>query len=472
LVAGGYLPNDKRQYCLYNLLMKYLKIFFTIATIFIVVVFIKNYVAHAEEACCVPKGPNAAARYQEAINSAVNEYVKDPNNSEVVNALGNSSKMGIFLTGVADILKAGGYDAGRVSNCRENPDRPSNDAMIVGKSSVDPIYGDRYDMLKSYETNQIKNSQPSFTALERMTHCLGCTENYGDPPPKSDEVACGTGGPLPTPGVVNYACRKDVVSEKSSCEVDATGPYTSSSCDGKCEPPPPDTRYSCNASKQCVKNPNGIFSNCVAACGTPPKEAEAPIITNIKPTEAVVEQEIEVFGTNLGNVVSLISLADQSSVSFNGAIADASRTLTKFQVPSETASGTYQVLVFGWGKYASKSAISPQNLTVKIGGAPFTGSTVLGVPTEGLQTFGELFTFIFAWSLRLLGIAVFVRIFYAGILWFTAAGNTAKVTDAKGKMTNAILGAILLLSAYLILYTINPDLVGGTWTLPGVGTTP
>ena len=101
--------------------MKYLKIFFTIATIFIVVVFIKNYVAHAEEACCVPKGPNAAARYQEAINSAVNEYVKDPNNSEVVNALGNSSKMGIFLTGVADILKAGGYDAGRVSNCRENP---------------------------------------------------------------------------------------------------------------------------------------------------------------------------------------------------------------------------------------------------------------------------------------------------------------------------------------------------------------
>lgn len=37
-------------------------------------------------------------------------------------------------------------------------------------------------------------------------------------------------------------------------------------------------------------------------------------------------------------------------------------------------------------------------------------------------------------------------------------------------MTNAVFGAILLLSSYLILYTINPDFVKNTVNLPGLGT--
>ena len=68
-----------------------------------------------------------------------------------------------------------------------------------------------------------------------------------------------------------------------------------------------------------------------------------------------------------------------------------------------------------------------------------------------------------------MGIAVFVMVFYAGFLWLTAAGNTAKVTEAKSRITNAVFGAIILLSAYLILYTINPDFVCQAFNLPGIG---
>lgn len=91
------------------------------------------------------------------------------------------------------------------------------------------------------------------------------------------------------------------------------------------------------------------------------------------------------------------------------------------------------------------------------------------IPTEGLPSFGELVATIFTWSLNILGIVVFVMIFFAGFKWFTAAGNTAKVNEARGQITNAITGALILLSAYIILYTINPDLVGGKFELPGVG---
>jgi len=103
------------------------------------------------------------------------------------------------------------------------------------------------------------------------------------------------------------------------------------------------------------------------------------------------------------------------------------------------------------------------------GGNPFGAPPNPAIPTEGLPSFGQLVEMIFTWSLNILGIVVFVMIFFAGFKWFTAAGNTARVNEAKAQITNAVTGAIILLAAYIILYTINPDLVGGMLTLPGLG---
>lgn len=72
---------------------------------------------------------------------------------------------------------------------------------------------------------------------------------------------------------------------------------------------------------------------------------------------------------------------------------------------------------------------------------------------------------VYSFALTIVGIAVFIRILYAGFLWLTAAGNASKASDAKGKITNAVIGAILLFAAYLILYVINPDLVRNTFNL-------
>ncbi len=48
---------------------------------------------------------------------------------------------------------------------------------------------------------------------------------------------------------------------------------------------------------------------------------------------------------------------------------------------------------------------------------------------------------------------------YGAILYTVSAGNTSKQQDARSWITGAIWGLALLLAAYLILYTINPDLV-------------
>ncbi|MBI2669584.1 MAG: hypothetical protein HYX20_00325 [Candidatus Yanofskybacteria bacterium] len=69
---------------------------------------------------------------------------------------------------------------------------------------------------------------------------------------------------------------------------------------------------------------------------------------------------------------------------------------------------------------------------------------------------------VYSFALMVVGIVVFVRLLYAGFRLLTAAGNASKISDAKEKIKNAIIGTILLFAAYLILYVINPDLVKNT----------
>lgn len=57
----------------------------------------------------------------------------------------------------------------------------------------------------------------------------------------------------------------------------------------------------------------------------------------------------------------------------------------------------------------------------------------------------------------LLAIAIIV---FAGIKYSVSAGNVAQQEDARDMIKNAVLGLALLLGAVLIMYTINPKLVG------------
>ena len=199
----------------------------------------------------------------------------------------------------------------------------------------------------------------------------------------------------------------------------------------------------------------------------PPPPTGPPTITGISPLRAAIGQTVEIYGTNLVEDIKL-ELSDGRFYTVTG-VVDFQRTTLSFTVPDAPA-GSYKISITG----PSGSATSPQNLEVVAGGSGFPPPLNLGVPSEGLPTdLGQLIEAIFSWSLSLIGLVIFVRFFYAGFLWFTAAGNTNRTGQAKDIMKNAIYGALILFSAWLILNTINPDLVGGGFDLPGLsGTAP
>lgn len=55
-------------------------------------------------------------------------------------------------------------------------------------------------------------------------------------------------------------------------------------------------------------------------------------------------------------------------------------------------------------------------------------------------------------ALSLLGVIFLILIIYAGINWMTAGGEEEKVTKAKGTLTNAVIGLVVVLAAYAISY--------------------
>ncbi|MDP3052288.1 MAG: pilin [bacterium] len=78
---------------------------------------------------------------------------------------------------------------------------------------------------------------------------------------------------------------------------------------------------------------------------------------------------------------------------------------------------------------------------------------------------------IFLFGISLAGILAVVMIVRGGIEYITAYGNPGQIENAKNRITQAILGLLLAVGAWLILYTINPDLAKGTLTIPPITTT-
>jgi len=56
----------------------------------------------------------------------------------------------------------------------------------------------------------------------------------------------------------------------------------------------------------------------------------------------------------------------------------------------------------------------------------------------------------------------------AGIMYMSAGGSTGRVEKAKDLIWNAIIGLIIAVSFYLILYAINPDMLNLDAAIPQV----
>ena len=86
--------------------------------------------------------------------------------------------------------------------------------------------------------------------------------------------------------------------------------------------------------------------------------------------------------------------------------------------------------------------------------------TIEGVrPQDTSFSLPEYVKYLFNFSLGAAGLVIFIVLIYAGFRRLTSAGNPAAQKEAKDRISAAILGLIVLLFSYLILTTINPELV-------------
>lgn len=100
---------------------------------------------------------------------------------------------------------------------------------------------------------------------------------------------------------------------------------------------------------------------------------------------------------------------------------------------------------------------------VKIPSSEFEKDTVpVGTYVAGKTTSDLLAKYIKAfynYGLAVAGILAAIVLMAGGVLWLTSAGNDAKVTQAKELISGSVIGAVILFGSWIILNTVNPDLL-------------
>lgn len=90
-----------------------------------------------------------------------------------------------------------------------------------------------------------------------------------------------------------------------------------------------------------------------------------------------------------------------------------------------------------------------------------TGTNLDGTPIMGLNCTGlaDYIVKIYEWLVRAAAILAAAMITWGGFQWLSAAGESKRVEEGKKTMHNALIGLVLALGSYTLLWAINPDLV-------------
>lgn len=114
-------------------------------------------------------------------------------------------------------------------------------------------------------------------------------------------------------------------------------------------------------------------------------------------------------------------------------------------------------------------------LVPKIGFAQNDGYTFLE-PLPGLPSGSRTGLFVRyakqVYSLILQGAAILgvLAIAYGGIQFITSGGSETGKSAARNRIINGVKGLLIIMGAYLILYTINPNILSFSLCIPNIGT--
>ncbi len=93
-------------------------------------------------------------------------------------------------------------------------------------------------------------------------------------------------------------------------------------------------------------------------------------------------------------------------------------------------------------------------------GLEVTYPEIRGERPEGIETeITEYLVYLFYFLVIAAGVITFVSLLRGGTMWMTSAGNPGKLREARDQLLSAIVGFVIVVSAYILLQTIDPGLV-------------
>jgi len=117
---------------------------------------------------------------------------------------------------------------------------------------------------------------------------------------------------------------------------------------------------------------------------------------------------------------------------------------------------------FAVGQFSIAQAQTPTNINFKpsvtVPGSKYVAGTEVPMEqsTAGIINYVKAF---YNYGIAIVGIAAAIMLMVGGLIWITAQGNAGKVQEAQEYVGSSIIGLFLVFGAYMILRTINPDLV-------------
>lgn len=98
-------------------------------------------------------------------------------------------------------------------------------------------------------------------------------------------------------------------------------------------------------------------------------------------------------------------------------------------------------------------------------------SETAGYKADTSNNINVTISVIISAALSFLGVIFLILIIYAGYLWMMARGNEQQVEKAKSLLTEAVIGLIIVVSAYAISYFVIKKIGGSTLENQGAAVT-
>jgi len=106
---------------------------------------------------------------------------------------------------------------------------------------------------------------------------------------------------------------------------------------------------------------------------------------------------------------------------------------------------------------------------VSVPNSQFQAGVTYTMKEPSLKPLGEYIIAIFNYGLAIVGILAAIILMAGGLIWLTSGGSSSKVGQAKELMLGSIVGLLILVVSWVILNTINPELVNfRTTAIPSV----